>query len=80
LLLVALVVLIFRAHRTEDVEREVQGLRGEVNELRKAVDAQAGHIKALQDKLDRAKPREPQSVPIRPVPKSIPIRPPFERG
>src|SRR5262245_40879038 len=70
LLLVALLVLIFRAHRIEDLTREVQGLRGEVNELRTAVDAQASQIKALQDKLDRAKPRVPQSVPIRPVPQS----------
>jgi hypothetical protein len=52
LILIALIVLIFGRAETGDLEREVRGLRSEVGELKKAVEAQTGQIKALQDRLD----------------------------
>ena len=58
LVLIALIVLIFGRADIDDLEREVRGLRSEVGELRKAVDAQTGQIKALQDKLDKGKGQE----------------------
>lgn len=54
LILIALIVLIFSRGRTEDFEREVQGLRSEIGELERAVETQTGHIKALQERLDEA--------------------------
>ena len=58
LILIALIVLIFGRGGTGDLEREVRGLRSEVGELKKAVEAQTGQIQALQDKLDKAKGKE----------------------
>jgi hypothetical protein len=55
LILIALIVLIFGRGGAGDLEREVQGLRSEVGELKDAVEAQTGQIKALQDKLDKGK-------------------------
>jgi Sec-independent protein translocase protein TatA len=52
LILIALIVLIFGRAGTGDLEREVRGLRSDVGELKKAVEAQTGQIKALQDRLD----------------------------
>jgi hypothetical protein len=37
-----------------DLEREVRGLRFEVGELRKSVDAQTRQIQTLQEKVDKA--------------------------
>jgi Sec-independent protein translocase protein TatA len=53
LILIALIVLIFSGRGTGDLEREVQGLRSEVGELKKSVEAQTAEIKALQQKLDK---------------------------
>jgi hypothetical protein len=47
LILIALIVLIFGRGGTGDLEREAQGLRSEVGELRKAVETQTSQIKAL---------------------------------
>lgn len=58
LILIALIVLIFGRGGTEDLEREVRGLRSEVGELKNAVEAQTGQIKTLQDRLDMAKGKE----------------------
>jgi Sec-independent protein translocase protein TatA len=58
LILIALIVLIFGRGGTSDLEREVKGLRSEVGELKKAVEAQTSQIKALQDKLDKTKGKE----------------------
>jgi Sec-independent protein translocase protein TatA len=58
LILIALIVLIFGRGGTGDLEREVRALRSEVGELKKAVEAQTGQVKALQDKLDKAKAKE----------------------
>ena len=54
LILIALIILIFGGAGKEDLEREVQGLRSDVGELKKAVEAQTGEIKALQERLDNA--------------------------
>jgi hypothetical protein len=53
LILIALIVMIFGGRGTSDLEREVNGLRSEVGGLRKAIEAQAGEIKLLQQKLDQ---------------------------
>ena len=58
LILIALIVLIFGRGGAGDLEREVRGLRSEVGELKKAVEAQTGQIKAMQDKLDKVKAKE----------------------
>jgi len=51
LILIALIVLIFSGRGVNDLEREVQGLRSEVGELKKSVDAQTNQINLLQEKL-----------------------------
>lgn len=53
LILIALIVLIFSGRGTGDLERVVHGLRSEVGELKKSVEAQTAEIKALQQKLDK---------------------------
>jgi hypothetical protein len=55
LILIALIVLFFSRAGTGDLEREVRALRSEIGELKKAVEAQTGQIKALQERLDKAK-------------------------
>ena len=55
LILIALIVLIFGGRGVDDLQREVRALRSEVGELKKSVDAQAGEIKVLQQKIDEAK-------------------------
>jgi hypothetical protein len=56
LILITLIVLLFGGggHGVGDLEREVRGLRYEVSELRKSVEAQTRQIQALQEKVDRA--------------------------
>jgi cell division protein FtsL len=51
LILIALIVLIFSGRGSSDLEREVQGLRSEVVELKKSIEAQTSEIKELQRKL-----------------------------
>ncbi len=53
LILIALIVLIFGGRGTRDLEHEVQGLRSEIGELKKSVEAQTWEIKELQHKLDK---------------------------
>lgn len=53
LILIGLIVLIFGRGGTGDLECEVRGLRTEVGELKSAVEAQTGQIKALQDMLEK---------------------------
>lgn len=54
LILIALIVLIFGRSGTKDLEREVQALRMEIGNLRKAVETQTSRIGELQEKLDKA--------------------------
>jgi hypothetical protein len=53
LILIAVIVSIFSSRGTGDLEREVRGLRSDVGELKKSVDAQTAEIRSLQLKLDR---------------------------
>ena len=53
LILIALIVLIFGGRGTGDLEREVSGLRSEVNELKRSVEALTAEFKLLQQKLDK---------------------------
>jgi hypothetical protein len=58
LILIALIVMIVGRGGTAELEREVHGLRSEVGELKKAVEAQTGQIRVLQNKLDKGKAKE----------------------
>ena len=51
LILIALIVLIFSGRGMGELERELRGLRSEVVDLKKAVDAQAAEIRQLRDRL-----------------------------
>jgi Sec-independent protein translocase protein TatA len=51
LILIALIVLIFSGRGAGDLEREVRGLRSEVGDLRKAVEAHSAEIRQLRDRL-----------------------------
>jgi hypothetical protein len=58
LVLIALIVLIFSRPGLGDLEREVHGLRSEVGELRKAVEAQSAEIQALRAEVGKARGKE----------------------
>jgi hypothetical protein len=58
LILIALIVLIFSRGGSGNVEHEVRSLQIEVRDLKKAVEAQTSQIRALLDKLDKAKGKE----------------------
>lgn len=53
MILIALIVLIFSGRGSNDLEREVRGLRSEVNELKKSIEAQTSEFRLLQQKLDK---------------------------
>jgi hypothetical protein len=55
LILIALIVIIFGRGGTDDMERELKGLRAEVNELKAAVQDQTVQMKALQAEMARAR-------------------------
>jgi len=76
LILIALIVAIFSKSGNNDVERGVDSLRGEVQELKKSIDAQSQQIRGLHDmfkKGEPAKKSEPAKNPAEAVPKN-----PFE--
>jgi cell division protein FtsL len=58
LILIALIVAIFSNSGSNDVERELGSLRGDVQELKKAIDAQSQQIRDLHDAFKR-----PESAP-----------------
>ena len=45
LILIALIVAIFSHSGSRDVERDVEGLRGDMHELKKSIDAQSQQIR-----------------------------------
>ena len=52
LILSALIVLIFGGEAGRgDLDREVRGLRSQVGELKKVIETQTDHIKALEEKV-----------------------------
>ncbi len=53
LILIALIVLIFSGRGVDDVEREVRGLRTDIDELTKSIELQTGQIKLLQEKVEK---------------------------
>ena len=57
-ILIALIVLIFSGHGDSNLRQDVQSLRSEVIELKKAVEAQTNEIKRLNDKLGGTKRAE----------------------
>jgi hypothetical protein len=58
LILIALIVLIFGRGGAGNFEHEMGSLRSEVRELKKTVETQTAEIRALRDKLDKAKGKE----------------------
>jgi hypothetical protein len=56
LVLIALMVLFFSRPGVTDLEREVRGLRSEVADLKRAVDAQTNDIKRLHGRLEKLQP------------------------
>jgi len=55
LILIALIVLIFSNPSVSNLKNEIAGLRSEIGQLKKTIDAQTDQIKTLQEKLERAK-------------------------
>jgi len=58
LILIALIVMFFSRPGIGDLEREVHGLRSEVGELKKSIEAQSIEFKALRDELEKGKGKE----------------------
>jgi uncharacterized protein YoxC len=56
LILIALIVMIFGGRDTNDLERKIDNLRGEIVELKQAVEAQTKQVELLQDKLNQLVP------------------------
>ena len=50
-ILIALIVLIFSGHGDSNLRQDVQSLRSEIIELKRAVDAQTAEIESLQEKV-----------------------------
>jgi hypothetical protein len=57
-ILIALIVAIFSHPGVSNLEREVHGLRSEVGELRKSIDAQSTEIRALRERIEKGKGQE----------------------
>ena len=55
LILIALIVMFFSRPGVGDLEHDLRGLRSEVGDLKKAVEAQTAAIKALQEKVEKGK-------------------------
>jgi hypothetical protein len=53
LILIALIVLFFSGRGVDDLERQVHGLRADVAELKKVIEAQTNKIQQLQKKVDQ---------------------------
>jgi hypothetical protein len=51
LIVVALIVMFFSRTSTTEMENEIRGLRSEVAELKKLLEAQSGEIRELRQKL-----------------------------
>lgn len=54
LILIALIVLIFSGRGSNELEREIRGLRSEIGELKQAVEAQTIQSKLLAEKVDKS--------------------------
>jgi len=58
LILIALIVIFFsRGSNTDDVEREIRGLRSEMGELKKLIEGQSSEIRQLREKLSPPSPK-----------------------
>jgi hypothetical protein len=62
LILIALIVLIFSGRGKGDVEAEVRGLRNEVQDLKRAVDAQTQQLSAIRARLEVQKPERETGI------------------
>ena len=58
LILIALIVMIFTNRGGDDLEREIQSLRGEIGELKQTVENQTDEIENLQDEVEALNRRE----------------------
>jgi hypothetical protein len=61
LILIALIVLLFSRPGISDLERDVQALRSEVADLKKAVDTQTHEMRRLHEKLDQLRPNKAEA-------------------
>jgi cell division protein FtsL len=68
LILIALIVAIFSKGTSDDVERGITGLRSDVQELRRSIDAQSQQIRELHDALKKREPakRAAEAMPENP--------------
>jgi type II secretory pathway component PulM len=55
LILIAIIVMIFSKPGVNELEKEVRALRGEVKELKQAVQDQTQHVKGLLDGMEKPK-------------------------
>jgi hypothetical protein len=51
LIVIALIVMLFSRTDTNDLEKEIGGLRSEVGEMKKLIEAQSGEIRQLRERL-----------------------------
>ncbi len=51
LILIALIVLFFSGRGNDELTREIHGLRSEISELKKSIDAQSTEIAKLRERL-----------------------------
>jgi hypothetical protein len=51
LIVIALIVMFFSRTDTNDLEHEIRGLRSEVGEMKKLIEAQSGEIRQLRERL-----------------------------
>jgi len=56
LILIALIVLSFSRPGSADPERDMQSLRSEVGEVKKALDSQTSEIRQLREQLHKLQP------------------------
>jgi len=79
LILIALIVAIFSNHGTDDLERGLDNLRSDVQELKKSIDAQSQQIRELHDpfKKHEPSPKAAEAVPKSPLQRDEPQKKPM---
>jgi hypothetical protein len=68
LILIALIVAIFSKGASDDVERGIGGLRSDVQELKRSIDAQSQQIREMHDALKKREPakKTAEAMPEKP--------------
>ena len=55
--MIAIIVMFFSRTDTKNLENQIRGLRAEVGEIKRLIEAQAGEIRQLSAKLSASSPR-----------------------